>query len=473
MKIKKSRINRNYKLYPTKCQEKKINQHLFHLTSVYNWALSKLEHLNIDLFDLTKSNSLIPFTRDISTLTNNIARDYLNNQTSGHSKRFKERTEQEINIKKKNILSISQTAIHGTINKAVEARSRHLNQKYDKSIPKKQKAGKPRRKGLRNKLNYIYYLNDIKLSKDRRHIIIPNIGHVRFKGDIPENGKLKTALIKKKASGYYITLCFDDVPKQIIPVANKLIGIDPGFDKALNIASFDSEIEHLELITIENPRFYEKEQEKLANAQRGGAKIEQKLSKRKLKKKKRSLKRQARSRKTALLHEKLANRRKDAWHKLSRHLVAENKQIFWSNDNFKAMAGLFGKSVNSLGLGMLREMIETKSKNSRADGSGLFSRVNNKKSTITCGSCWSFTGPRGLLGLKERDWICESCGARHGRDFNSAVITLILGLGESSEDMATCVWNQYLNYLGIDNSIFRETLFEQIAAGSSDLFKSQ
>jgi len=39
--------------------------------------------------------------------------------------------------------------------------------------------------------------------------------------------------------------------------------------------------------------------------------------------------------------------------------------------------------------------------------------------------------------------------------------------------MATCVWNQYLNYLGIDNSIFRETLFEQIAAGSSDLFKSQ
>jgi len=80
-------------------------------------------------------------------------------------------------------------------------------------------------------------------------------------------------------------------------------------------------------------------------------------------------------------------------------------------------------------------MIENKIQR-RSDGSGLFIRVMSRNSTKRCSSCGSKSGPTGLHQLQVRHWSC-ACGARHDRDINAAVNTLMLGQGLASKDQVT------------------------------------
>jgi transposase len=57
--------------------------------------------------------------------------------------------------------------------------------------------------------------------------------------------------------------------------------------------------------------------------------------------------------------------------------------------------------------------------------------VNSVRTTMTCGNCWSLTGPTGLHGLKVRSWECSACGAVLDRDLNSAQVVLKIRLGTS------------------------------------------
>ena len=65
--------------------------------------------------------------------------------------------------------------------------------------------------------------------------------------------------------------------------------------------------------------------------------------------------------------------------------------------------------------------------------------VNSRETTMTCNVCGALTGPRGLSGLKVRQWVCYACGADHDRDINSAVVVLNAGLGMSHERKAAKV----------------------------------
>ena len=105
-------------------------------------------------------------------------------------------------------------------------------------------AGKPRLKGMRNKLTSIPFPDPIKAPKGNR-ITLPVLGSVRFhKMDIPE-GKIKCGRIVKRASGWYLCLFVDAEPKAIERKAFGEIGIDSGFKNLLTTS--DGEI-------IEHPR---------------------------------------------------------------------------------------------------------------------------------------------------------------------------------------------------------------------------
>ena len=134
---------------------------------------------------------------------------------------------------------------------------------------------------------------------------------------------------------------------------------------------------------------------------------------------------------TARLHEHQANRRKDRNHKISRWLVENYKTICYSDDNFKGMVKLFGKSVNEACLGSLIRMLTYKC---RIGGRNLIP-TSSYRTTMTCSNCEALTGPTGLSGLKVRSWGCSACGADHDRDINSAVVVLKIGLGTSHEEL--------------------------------------
>lgn len=256
--------------------------------------------------------------------------------------------------------------------------------------------GKPRLKGMRNKLNSIPFPDPIR-EPQSNHVKLPGIGTVRFhKQDIPE-GKIKCGRIVKRASGWYLCLFIDAERKAIERKFQGVIGIDPGFEDLLTTSDGEK---------IPHPKELQQAAKRLAQAQRG--------TNRKL---------------VARLHERIKNQRKDRNHKLSLSLVQQNTVIYFSKDNHKAVAKKFGKSVASSGHAQLRSMLEYKSR----VGGTHYVEVASKNSTRTCSACGSLTGPAGLAGLSVRDWECMACGMHHDRDVNAAINTLISGAGTAHE----------------------------------------
>lgn len=345
-------IQTQLKIRSNKKLEETCDQWLFHLASVYNFAVRKIE-LN--------AADKIYFNRN----------DF-QNLLSGHGKK----------------LDIPSHTLQGILSTVYDAWKRCF----------RKQGGKPRLKGMRNKLTSIPFPDPIKEPKGNR-IGLPGIGSVRFhKQEIPV-GEIKCGRLVKRASGWYLCLSIDAEPKLIERVGYGKIGIDPGFK--ILLATSDGEV-------IEHPRELEALAERLSQAQRGHNK---KLASR--------------------IQEHIANKRKDRNHKLSHRLVSENVVIAWSKDNIKGVASKFGKSVASSAHAQLRSMLSYKSPKSGTE----FIEVASKNSTRACSECGCLSGPIGFAGLSVRQWVC-SCGAKHDRDINAARNTLLAAAGYAVERCA-------------------------------------
>jgi len=123
------------------------------------------------------------------------------------------------------------------------------------------------------------------------------------------------------------------------------------------------------------------------------------------------------------IHAKIKNRRQDSLHKYSRKLVNENAAIFVGNVSSLGLAKTnMAKSVLDAGWGLFKTMLDYK-----CDHAGIvFEEVNEAFTTVTCSACKNRTGPKGLEGLRIREWTCE-CGVTHDRDVNAARNILALG----------------------------------------------
>jgi putative transposase len=70
---------------------------------------------------------------------------------------------------------------------------------------------------------------------------------------------------------------------------------------------------------------------------------------------------------------------------------------------------------------MLKGFLEYKSQQAARS----FEVVSERHTSVTCSTCGSPTGPRGVNGLIVRSWICGNCGELHDRDVNAARNILI------------------------------------------------
>lgn len=124
------------------------------------------------------------------------------------------------------------------------------------------------------------------------------------------------------------------------------------------------------------------------------------------------------------IHAKIKNRRHDSLHKYSRKLVNENAAIFVGDVNSKALVKTkMAKSVLDAGWSSLKTMLEYKCEHAAI----VFEEINEAYTTVTCSCCNKRTGPKGLEGLRIREWVCAECGAQHDRDVNAAKNILALG----------------------------------------------
>jgi putative transposase len=250
--------------------------------------------------------------------------------------------------------------------------------------------GKPRLKGNRNKLNSFVFPQACHRNGDK-HIKVPAFGVLRtHKQSIPE-GRIKQCRFLKKPSGWYAVLTLDCGREPILVTDRQVNGADPGFNTLLTLSNG---------VKAEHPKELQRSLAQLGRLQRSKAK-----------------------KKTARLHERIANQRLDRNHKLSLDLVRTHEVLYISKDNHQAVAKRFGKSAASSAHGQLKQLINYKS----SSCGRLMVEVPSKYSTQTCSACGALTGPKGLGGLKVRNWTC-SCGATHDRDVNAAINALIAGL---------------------------------------------
>jgi len=341
------------KLQMTTVQQAECARWLYHLAAVWNWAVRKIELNATDKIYFSRAE--------------------FRNLLAHHGEK----------------LGIPSHTLQGILGTVYEA--------WQRSFQKR--GGKPRLKGVRNKLNSIPFPDPIQTPQGRR-VFLPGLGRIRFhKMDWPA-GRIKCGRIVKRASGWYLCLFIAAEAKKIERIGSGVIGIDPGFANLLTTSQGE---------VIEHPRELEGAKRRLAQAQRGH---DVKLA--------------------ARIQERIGNRRKDRNHKLSRRLVAENIVIYFSRDNLKGLAKRFGQSVASSGHAQLRGMLAYKSPTSGT----RYVEVDAKFSTMTCSVCGARSGPRGLGMLAVRQWTCAECASFHNRDMNAALNTLKAGAGSALEGHA-------------------------------------
>ncbi|MGB3652235.1 MAG: transposase [Rivularia sp. (in: cyanobacteria)] len=164
---------------------------------------------------------------------------------------------------------------------------------------------------------------------------IPRIAHVekswlflalpKFKGwlkvkyhrPLPDGFKIKSALLTKKADGWYVTLCIEDktIPS---PAENNIVADwdnSLGMDAVLHDSDYLATSEGTKLSSL---KAFRKQQLKLT-----------KLSKKKSKKRKGSKSRRKLAKKEAAFHQRVARSRKDHAYKTSHALLRTGKKVFF------------------------------------------------------------------------------------------------------------------------------------------------
>lgn len=269
-------------------------------------------------------------------------------------------------------------------------------------------AGHPRFKG-RNRFHSLEFRPrdgaDIRL-KDRVMLYVMNVGEIKVKYHralpTPPEATLKRITIKRRANRWYVILTLDyplpDVPQHTGPA----VGVDMGLKSLLALSDGQ---------TVENPRWLRQSLAQLRIAQR-------RLARRK----KGSARRRKAAAQVARLHERVANQRRDFWHKVTRHLTDTYSLIAIEDLTLDFMIAnhRLALSASDAGLGEFKHMLAYKA----AEAGAQVVTVNPAYTTQMCSECGVIV-PK---DLSVRVHACPDCGYTADRDVNAARNILMLAV---------------------------------------------
>lgn len=279
------------------------------------------------------------------------------------------------------------------------------------SKTRKKKLGKPafKKRGNRESFRMMVSTGAVKFKDDGIHA--SKLGKLKLKGFDLNNLALdtcKSITISKNPSGKYFVSILVREEVELKERTGKAIGIDLGL-KDLFILSNG--------ISISNPKWFHKNQAKLAKAQKH-------LSR----KTKGSVRYNKQRVKVAKIHEKIANQRNWFLHNVSKLLIDSYDEIIVEDLAVSNMVknSRLAKSISDAGWTKFVTMLEYKS--------NWYGRTFHKidrfyPSSKTC-SCCGHKLEKHEMTLATRHWTCSSCNTRHDRDLNAAINIANKGLND-------------------------------------------
>ena len=240
-----------------------------------------------------------------------------------------------------------------------------------------------------------------------KHIKLPKLGLVKVRDKQVPQGRILNATISQEPDGrFYCSLCCTDVSFVQLSKTNQFVGIDLGL---VDFAIFSDGIK------IENPRFFEKSEKKLAKLQRD-------LSRKSI-----GSNRWDKARvKVAKLQKHISNERKDFLQKLTTSIVRKYDIICIEDLNVKSMKEteltIRNRRVSDVSWSEFRRQLTYKS---TWYGRALSVVDRYYPSSQICHYCGHIDGKKAET---IRFWVCPKCNSKLDRDINAAINILNEGL---------------------------------------------
>ena len=209
-------------------------------------------------------------------------------------------------------------------------------------------------------------------------------------------GEIKNATITKTTTGKYFVSILCETGEKVKTKVNikedTTIGIDLGIKMFLTTSTGEE---------INNPKFLYNKQNKLKFIQRKYSKHKGKRTKKKL----------------ALLHEKIANQRKDFLHKVSTNLIKNHDTLAIETLSISNMIKNhnLAQSISDVSWYTFITMLDYKSK---WYGKNIIKIDRFEPSSKMCSKCGAINKE---LVLADREWTCKNCNTFLHRDINAAM----------------------------------------------------
>jgi len=298
--------------------------------------------------------------------------------------------------------------VHSQVLQNVNVRVELAYQAFFRRVKASEDPGYPRFKGYGryDSMTYPQYGNGVRL--DGSTLILSKIGNVKVKLHRELCGTPKTVCIRRSATGKWFVTFSCICETQPLPDEAKRVGVDVGLQSFATLSTGEK---------IPNPRFFRKEQDALAKAQRKMSKLAKGTPERR------------KCRKVvSRIHERIANKRTDFAHQQSRRLVNAYGVIVFEKLAIQEMTSqhkqVFGnklnKSIADVAWSQLAQFAAYKAE----DAGRLFLQVDPRNTSKRCSRCQSIV-PKDL-SVRVHD--CPHCGLKLDRDHNAAINILALGL---------------------------------------------
>ena len=233
-------------------------------------------------------------------------------------------------------------------------------------------------------------------------LLLSKIGAMKIIQHRAIEGKIKTLTIRRDRVGNWYACFSCEVEPTQLPTSEKGVGVDVGLESFATLSTGEK---------IENPRFFRQDENELAKVQR------------KLSKTEKGTPEWAKRRKAVChIHQRIANRRKDFAHKLSRQWVNAYGIIALERLSGKGMLQnhCLAKSISDAAWNQLALFTQYKAENAGRECVLVDPRNTSKK----CSRCGTLVEKN--LSVRVHD--CPVCGLKIDRDENAAINILALGL---------------------------------------------
>ena len=237
-------------------------------------------------------------------------------------------------------------------------------------------------------------------------INLPKIGWVKLSEKFPEGVKIKSCTISRRADEWFVSFKEEFTP---IKTENQgRIGVDLGIKKLATCSNG---------MVFESPKKFKRLERRLRREQKALSRKFESWKNLKDKSAPRSKNYAKNKLRLAELYKRIADHRNDSLHKLTTYLTKNHESVVIEDLNVSGMMKNrnLAKHIANGSFYEFRRQLEYK-----GDWYGCKIIVADRffASSKLC-SCCGFKNVN--LKLKDREWVCESCGAHHERDENSSI----------------------------------------------------